>query len=179
MRALVVLVCLVPSTALADTPNEDLIAYYGVRANYKKVKRDVLGWHKTTRNGCAAFVSTALRHVGIDVPLREKRDGWGISRITFALSDYLIEDLDWQRIDEVDQLEPGDVAFTTGYPDHVFVFAGWKSRDRRVAKVIDNKGFKISRPLAPTTDSDLAAFAYALRAKTPSSSPEESSPARR
>jgi len=164
----VLVLVLVPSAATAQTANDDLIAYYGQRKNYKRVKRAVLSWHTTTRNGCAAFVSTALRHVGVSVPLREKRDGWGVSRITFALSDYLEADLGWRRITAADDLSPGDVVFTTGYPDHVFVFAGWKDEDDRVALAIDNTGFAIPRPLSPPRDSDTAAFAYALRAPPPS-----------
>lgn len=164
MRAILLVLCLWPSLAHADGPNDDLIAYYGVRANYNKVKKDVLGWHKTTRNGCAAFVSTALRHVGVDVPQNEKRDGWSISRITFALSDYLEKELGWKRVESMEQLKPGDVAFTTGYPDHVFVFAGWKDRDESIAKAIDNKGFLVRRPLSPEPETEVSAFAYALRA---------------
>lgn len=164
LLAVATAVILVPSIATADTPSDELFAYYGKRANYKKVKRDVLGWHKTTRNGCAAFVSTALRHVGVDVPLRETRDGWGISRITFALSDYLEQDLGWTRVESAGDLSPGDVVFTTGYPDHVFVFAGWKNKKRHIALATDNIGFEKARPLSPDPDSDISAFGYALRA---------------
>jgi hypothetical protein len=142
---------------------ERLIDYYASAKNYRRVKRDVLRWHKTTRNGCVAFVSTALRNIGVDIPLREKRDGYGISRITFAFSGYL-EERGWQRLDAAEQLRPGDVVFTTGYPDHVFVFHSWRERDEQSAKIIDNQGHLIDRAMFPLRGSDDAAFAYALRA---------------
>jgi hypothetical protein len=140
-----------------------LLSYYGNAGNYRKVKRDVLDWHKTTTNGCVAFASTALRHVGYQIPIAGKRDGWGISRITFAFSAYL-EEAGWSKVDKIEELVPGDLAFTTGYPDHVFVFHSWANNRRRVARVLDNQGYLTRRPLSPTRPSRVSAFAYALRA---------------
>lgn len=143
--------------------NARLISYYAKPGNYRRVKRDVLSWHKTTTNGCVAFASTALRHVGFDIPVDAKRDGWGISRITFAFSDFL-EEKGWIRVERYDDLRPGDLAFSTGYPDHVFVFHSWSDVGHRVARVLDNRGFLSRRELSPREDSDTAPFAYALRA---------------
>lgn len=157
-------VMLLAAPAAAEPVNDTLAGYYGKRANWRKVRRDVLAWHKTTRNGCVAFVSTALRHVGVDIPVDAERDGWGVSRITFAFSDYLEQELHWTRSTDLDALRPGDVVFTTGWPDHVMVFLGWRDADARIARIADNKGFALARPLAPPPDSDLAGFAYALRA---------------
>ncbi len=140
-----------------------LVDYYGTRAGYERVRRDVLAWHKTTRNGCAAFASTALRHIGVAVPRDQKIDGWGISRITFALSAYLEKELGWRRVRDARLLRPGDLVFTTGYPDHVFVFRRWRDRARGVASVLDNRTFAGDRPLFPAAGSDVSGFAYALR----------------
>ena len=141
-----------------------LADYFGTKKGYRAVKRDVLAWHKTTRNGCVAFASTALRHIGIAVPIDEKRDGWGVSRITFTFSDYLTGDLSWQRIEDPAALLPGDLVFTAGAPDHVFVFHSYKSKRRLIARAIDNQGRQTGRQLQPRAGSTTAAFAYALRA---------------
>lgn len=143
--------------------------YYGTRAGYARVHRDVMSWHKTTQNGCVAFASTALRHVGVAISRDGKKDGHGISRITRAFSRYLSEDLEWTRIEAAEQLRPGDVVFTTdapccpGYPAHVMIFDGWASRDRSVARFIDNQGFGVRRAMIRSGDSDLDGFGYALR----------------
>ena len=64
---------------------------------------------------------------------------------------------------DADELRPGDLVFTTGYPDHVFVFQRWADRSRRIARVLDNRSFAGARPLFPAPGSDVSAFAYALR----------------
>jgi hypothetical protein len=131
MRVLMLVLLLVGSAAAEprkpDVPAR-LHAYYGTVAGYQKVHRDVMAWHKTTRNGCVAFASTALRHIGIAIPFDVRKDGFSVSRITGAFSRYLSEDLGWERIGSADQLRPGDVVFTVdapccpGYPAHVMVF---------------------------------------------------------
>ena len=141
----------------------ELAAYAGSKKQYRAIRKDVLAWHKTSKNGCVAYASTALRHIGVNIPLRGVRDGWGVSRITFAFSDHLEKELSWTRV-AMTALRPGDLVFTTGAPDHVFIFHSWASERRRVARAIDNQGHKHRRPLKPGTSSRLAAFAYALRA---------------
>lgn len=155
----------------ADEPDRHdagarLIDHVSARRGYARVRREVLRWHGTTSNACVAFVTTALRQIGIDIPQDGERDGYGISRITFALSAHLEEDRGWRRIVLPADLRRGDLVFTTGHPDHVFVFAGWNSRRRHIAWAIDNQGFTHARPLFPRTGDDTAGFAYALRATT-------------
>jgi hypothetical protein len=171
-----VMASLVPVAGLGETEhgeggtNAKLIAYYKQAAHYRAVKKDVLEWHKTTQNGCVAFASTALRHIGVDVPQDETLDGHGVSRITLAFSRWLKERLGWERIDDMADLRPGDVVFTAddpcceGYPAHVFVFHSWKERKARVARVIDNQGFTHARALVVDDGDDTSPFAYALRA---------------
>src|SRR5688500_17370753 len=67
--------------AHAGSVGDELRRYYASKAGYRAVKADVLRWHKTTRNGCVAFASTALRHVGVEIGERDTIDGEGISRI--------------------------------------------------------------------------------------------------
>jgi hypothetical protein len=164
---------LLASTAAAspDVPGA-LHRYYGSRAGYLEVSRDVLGWHHTRLNGCVAFASTALRHVGVAIPRDAKIDGQGVSRITRSFSLYLETELHWQRITAMAALRPGDIVFSTdapccpGYPDHVIVFDGWRDRTRAIANVIDNQGFRIARPMIQAAGSDVDGFAYALRPAT-------------
>jgi hypothetical protein len=184
MRSSVVVLCvLMAAPAAADPkpkPAPDITArlhnYYGSRTGYTKVYRDVMGWHKTTQNGCVAFASTALRHVGVAIPMDVRKDGRNVSRITGAFARYLAEDLKWTRIEVPSELRPGDVVFTTdaeccpGYPAHVMMFDGWVRRDRSLARFVDNQGFKVARPMK-AVDSTYNGFQYALRPP-----PEESEP---
>lgn len=151
-----------PARSSNKSLGTQLIEYYQRPANYRAVKRDVLSWHKTTTNGCVAFASTALRHIGFAIPEDGKRDGWGVSRITFSFSDFL-QEAGFHKIKRAQELRPGDLVFTTGYPDHVFVFHSWKSKRKQLAQVIDNKGFKTKRWMTPRPGSSDAAFAYGLR----------------
>jgi len=161
----------------SDEPQPDLTTllhrYYGTRSGYAKVSRDVMKWHKTTQNGCVAFASTALRHIGVAIPLDAKIDGRGVSRITRSFSRYLAEVLGWTRIESLDELRSGDLVFSTdapccpGYPNHVVMFDGWSRRDKAIARVVDNQGFHIARPMIQAASSDVDGFGYALRPPAP------------
>lgn len=167
MRSAIVIVMIAAGTARAD--NTKLHKYYGTSAGYARVTADVLKWHGTRQNGCVAFASTALRHVGVEIPIDGKIDGLGVSRITRSFSRYLVEQLGWTRIEALDELRAGDVMFSTdapccpGYPNHVAMFDGWARRAARVAWVVDNQGFRIERPLVRAEGSDVDGFGYALR----------------
>jgi hypothetical protein len=140
---------------------------YGTSAGYRAVKKDVLRWHGTTRNGCVAFASTALRRAGVAVPERGILDGEGISRITRVFVMYLEDQLGWTRITDPAALAPGDLFFTTdvipGYPSHVAMFTGWADRRRAIAWVNDNQGWRRRRALDPPAGSAIDPFAFALR----------------
>jgi hypothetical protein len=173
-RVLVLLAVLVGPGVSADPKSApDLTArlhrYYATRDGYAKVHRDVMGWHKTALNGCVAFASTALRHVGVDIPMQSYKDGRNVSRITGAFARYLAEDLGWTRIEDPDKLRPGDIVFTTdhpccpGYPAHVMVFDGWARTDHTIGRFLDNQGFRIARSIKHTPGSQVDGFGYALR----------------
>lgn len=158
------------AAARGETLGDRLRRYYGSHRGYREVKADVLRWHGTTRNGCVAFASTALRHVGVDIGETAKIDGEGVSRITRVFVQYLEQDLGWTRITDAAELAPGDLVFTTdapccpGYPAHVVMFDGWSDRARAVARVIDNQGWRRRRAMHPPAGSDVDPFAFALRA---------------
>jgi hypothetical protein len=168
--ALAIVLVLTGTARAGDEPGvaERLTDAYGSSAGYRAVKKDVLRWHGTTRNGCVAFASTALRRAGVDVPERGVLDGEGISRITRVFVMYLEDQLGWIRITDARALEPGDLFFTTdvipGYPSHVAMFAGWADRRRAVAWVNDNQGWRRKRALDPPAGSTQDPFAFALRA---------------
>jgi hypothetical protein len=177
MRALLVVLLVavasvVAAPAHADT-GADLVTWYGKRAHWKQVRREVLDWHGTTRNACVAFLSTALRDIGVDVPRDAEMEGERVSRLTRPMSLWLEDHLGWTRVDDLAALRPGDVVFTehAAYPWHVFVFVAWIDRDARVARVLDNHGWNQSRPLLGDVSGDdldagrgITPFAYALRA---------------
>jgi len=173
MKSALVVALVLAATRAHAAPELDVPAklhrYYGTAAGYQKVQRDVLGWHKTTRNGCVAFASTALRHIGVEIPFDVRKDGFSVSRITRAFSRYLSEDLGWERIDAVDALRPGDVVFTVdapccpGYPAHVMMFDGWSRRDHTIGRFVDNQGFRVVRAMAGNATRDVDGFGYALR----------------
>jgi hypothetical protein len=167
-QSLLVLALLAAPAAAGAAPVGTRLHRYLARADRdRSVRREVLTWHRTMRNGCVAFVSTALRRVGVAVPERGLRDGEGVSRITRALTGFLEEELGWRRITHTRELRPGDLVFTSdapccpGYPAHVFVFEGWRSRARGIALATDNQGRRRTRPLAGAPGIDR--FAYALR----------------
>lgn len=169
VRAVVIAIVLAMATGVAAEPARPpttLAAHLRARAHDRAIRADVLRWHHTMRNGCVAYASTALRHVGIDVPERGVLDGDGVSRLTRGFVRYLEGELRWQRVVDPTALAPGDLVFTTDvipeYPAHVFVFLGWRSRRHQVALIADNTGYRKPRPLAAGGDRD--GFAFALRA---------------
>lgn len=143
-----------------------LFNYYSKRKNYRIVHRDVMKWFGTTKNGCVAYISTALRNIGVAIPINTLRKGYKVSTVTFSFSDYLEKDLGWRRMTSINRLKPGDITFTTGWPDHVFMFHSWKNKRRKIALVVDNIGFLYKRPMVRRNGSKFSPFGYALRPPT-------------
>ena len=156
-----------PTLEAFVSTGERLAAYYSQQTNYNKVYSEVMNWFGTTKNGCVAFMSTALRHIGIRVPQNGYYNGERISLVTKPFSDYLQYELGWKR---VTNLLPGDVAFTRDEPDwpgvpaHTFLFLKWKDKANSLAYVIDNQGFTHERDLVRRGTKDYTPFDYALRA---------------
>ena len=152
-------------TAHGDrTVGQEAARLVASRAGYRDVIRDVRGWHGTLRNGCVAFVTTALRHVGFAVP-DERRDGpWSNpARVTFSFDTYLAEE-GWARIEDGAALVAGDVVFTAGAPDHVMLFHGWADPAALIAIVSDNQKQRYRRSLRTTSRDGQAGFGFARRA---------------
>jgi hypothetical protein len=149
--------------------NRRLAEWYGVRSNYDLVYKDVLSFYPEGRyNGCVAFLSSALRRIGVDVPLDDKNES--ISLVTKPFSDYLEKKLGWKRVTSGRQLQAGDVVFTKdnrsypGYPAHTYMFHSWSDKDRGLALVIDNQDFAHERNIyAGASGFNFTPFAYALR----------------
>jgi len=170
MRRMLAIVAVVaglagPAAAREGGLAQRLLDHYGTRAGYKAVKADVMGWFGTTKNGCVAFLSTALRQVGVAVPRDDKYDGERVSLLTRPLSLYLERELGFRRVDDARELRPGDVAFTehSDYPWHVYVFVSWKDKGKLIANVIDNQGATHPRYLFSSGSHNWTPFAYALR----------------
>lgn len=172
VRALVVVIVLLAAgDAAAErkaTTGETLARYVASATNDRAVRREVKRWHHTMTNGCVAYASTALRHVGVEIDQNGKLDGDGISRLTRGFSRHLEDKLGWSRVTDAAELRAGDLVFTIDvvpeYPAHVFVFHGWVDRRRKIARISDNTGHKKARPLFPAPGGDIDPFAYALRA---------------
>jgi hypothetical protein len=88
-------------------------------------------WH----NACVYVVSEALRRVGCDIPVSTCR--------TEILVEQL-KDRGYEISYDLDQLQPGDICFTTdengdtdGRPTHTYVFLGWA--EAGTANVFDNQ----------------------------------------
>ncbi len=139
-----------------------LAGFYGSPGGYQQVNDDVMNWFGTTRNGCVAFMSSALRQAGYDVP----QDG-GVSTVTRPFSDYLEGQLGFQRVSNPGGLQSGDVVFTQdgpgdpGYPSHTYMFQGWADRGQGLANVVDNQGSTHVRNVGP--NGGATPFQYALR----------------
>lgn len=148
-----------------------LDAFYSVKANYDAVYANVMSWFGTLNNACCAFQSTALRMVGVNIPLHYMVRGEDSSLVTLPLSIYLQENLGWKKITDQATLIPGDVCFTEddadwpGYPAHVFQFSSWSNKDAGIAWVIDNQGPLHERNINEGGGGfNFTPFAYALRA---------------
>jgi hypothetical protein len=135
--------------------NARMYSFYSTRAGYAQVSRAGLKTLGTRHNGCATWVSQAIRMSGGHIPIEESTNG---------LRDAL-KKAGWTTIRNRNDLQPGDVIITKdrkgepGHPDHTYVFGGW-SGNNPIA--IDNQGFTHVRTAGKSP------IAYGLRA--PSSS---------
>lgn len=152
--------------------NRKLAEFYSKSTGYNKVYNDVMSWFGTTSNGCVAFMSTALRMVGVDVPKYGNYAGERISLVTLPFSRYLREQLGWKKIARAHDMLPGDVVFTEddpywdGYPAHTYMFYSWSDKANGIAWVIDNQGFTHRRNIFANDygNYNFTPFQYAVRA---------------
>lgn len=156
-----------PGTSINGT----LANWYSQKQNYSKVESEVLKFYSHgSTNGCVAYLSTALRNIGVDIPL-EVRGEESPSLLTKPFSRYLENKLNWRRIDDSYSLRRGDVVFTKdakgypGYPAHTYMFLKWINISKGDALVIDNRAFTHQRGIFVFDGKiNVTPFAYALRA---------------
>jgi hypothetical protein len=144
--------------------------YYSSANGYAKVKADVMGWYGTTSQGCVAFASTALRHMGVNIPKHIMFEGEDASLVTLPFSKYMQKVLKWQMITDSNLLQPGDVVLTQenndpGYPAHTFIFSGWSNKAAGTGWIIDNQGPVHQRNIFGYAEFNMTPFAYAFRPK--------------
>ncbi len=134
--------------------NARLFAHYASRNGYSQVSRAGLRSLGTRSNGCATWLSHAIRQSGGTMNIQSN---------TEAFRDEL-KRRGWTVIRDKADLRPGDVIITKdrkgqpGHPDHVYMFAGWSDRSQTVPLAVDNQGFTHPRNRGKSP------IAYGLRA---------------
>jgi hypothetical protein len=163
-------VSFMPQQIRGGAANRKLLSFYGMRGNYDDVFEEVLSFYPAgRRNGCVAFMSTALRRAGTTVPLSGYINGESVSLVTKPFSQYLQERLGWIKINSANNLQPGDVVLTEddarypGYPAHTYMFYGWSNQRAGIGWVIDNQDFIHERNIFGYGTYNFTPFAYALR----------------
>lgn len=155
----------------APTLNENLITWFSVRSNYNIVIQDVRKFYEPVRyNGCVAFISAALRRIGVPIPISAGSKE-SPSLVTRPFYQHLERELGWVRIGAASHLKPGDIVFTKdnpsypGYPAHTYVFKEWSKKSMGIALVIDNQDFTHERNIYDNdTEFNFTPYAFALRA---------------
>ncbi len=143
-----------PQAGTCGGLNERLFNHYSSRAGYNQVSRAGLRTLGTRRNGCAAWLSHAIRQAGgtMDVQVNTERFRDELKR------------RGWTEIRNKADLRPGDVIITKdrkgwkGHPDHVYMFAGWSGGGQTTPLAVDNQGFTHPRGRGKSP------IAYGLRA---------------
>lgn len=151
--------------------NQRFAFWFGNKTNYDLVYQDVLGFYPEGRyNGCVAFLSAALRRMGVSIPIRTASTE-SPSLVTKPFSNYLENTLGWRRIGGAMNLQPGDIVFTKdnpsypGYPAHTYMFQAWSNKWIGVALVVDNQDFTHERNIYSSGGGfNFTPYAYALRA---------------
>jgi hypothetical protein len=147
--------------------------FFSHEPSYNKVYWNVMGWFGSTKNGCVAFASTALRFLGAPIAVEQVYNGERVSLLTRPFSAFLQKQMGWTRVQSSTQLKPGDLVFTVdeptapGYPAHVFMHLDYADSAKKISLAIDNQDFTHERALAGDKQKDYSEFAYALRSPLP------------
>lgn len=146
-----------------------LFDFYSTESGYASVMASVATFYPPVRkNGCVAFMSTALRKVGVPVPFDTDDEGLSISLVTRPFSDWL-KSQGWRVILNHEELMPGDVCFTVdapgdpGFPAHTYMLHSWIGEDHVNGLVVDNQAFTHPRNIHAFGSFNFSPFAYALR----------------
>lgn len=159
-----------PNDSSIAKASDNLAEWYSIRSNYALVINDVRSFYAPVRyNGCVAFISAALRRVGVDIPIATEQEE-SPSLVTRPFANYLEQKLNWVRIGEASQLRAGDIVFTRdnpsypGYPAHTYMFQSWSRKNLGIALVIDNQDFTHERNIYDNdTAFNFTPYAFALR----------------
>lgn len=142
-----------------------LLPFYMEAANYQKVKDRVIDWFGSTVNGCVMFTTTALRMTGTNIPSTRQIGGDVVTLTTKPFVRHMLENLKWQKIEDVRNFQPGDIGVTVDhpkfptYPSHVYTFIRWKDKANGIAIVNDNQGYMKDRSVFGNASDDKTAFA--------------------
>lgn len=106
-----------------EVAENSIYTYCLAKENMDKVYNNSVAINNNDNKGITAiFIAEILRQNGIPVPTTVNN--------TKALAESL-QVLGWQMYDKPDQMQKGDVVFTThlsnmpGYPSHVYIFLNW------------------------------------------------------
>jgi hypothetical protein len=134
-----------------DNFNAKLMSYYSSRKGYDAVSRAGVRTLGSRHNGCATWLSHAIRQSGGNMPVETNTENFRDA----------LKSRGWTVIRNRADLRPGDVIITKdrkgrpGHPDHVYMFAGWQGSS---PLAVDNQGFTHAR------GSGKSPIAYGLRA---------------
>ncbi|AGK97864.1 hypothetical protein Clopa_3036 [Clostridium pasteurianum BC1] len=135
-----------------------LVSFLSTGNNVQQTETEAVKLHDGNQsNNCVYFSSTALRSIGINVPIWMENTKHYVPYIT---------SLGWTRTSDVNQLYPGNIVFTvpdsTGYPSHTYVFMGWVDpNDHTKAYVADNQADIIHiRSMIDAPGIDAYAFSF-------------------
>lgn len=135
-----------------------LVSFLSTGNNVQQTENQAVSLHYGDQtNNCVYFSSTALRSIGINVPIWMENTKHYVPYIT---------SLGWTRTSDVNQLYPGNICFTvpdgSGYPTHTYVFMGWVDpNDHTKAYVADNQANTIHiRSMVDAPGIDAFNFAF-------------------
>ena len=106
-----------------------LYEYMTSSKNQAKIDKEAIRLHGGIKsNNCIFFVSSALREVGVDIPMS--------TGYTVSLENQLRQK-GWKKHVDLNNLQKGDVAFCG--KAHVYIFMGWADKKQMMAYIVDNQ----------------------------------------
>ncbi|WP_055069923.1 SH3 domain-containing protein [Clostridium massiliamazoniense] len=108
---------------------QKLYNYLSSTANQEAVMKEAVNLHGgNASDTCVYFLATALRNIGVDIPTS--------TAYTTILEGNLLS-RGWVRSTNLDDIQKGDICFAGPY--HVYVFMGWKDKEKGLAYIVDNQ----------------------------------------
>ncbi|MFR5266632.1 SH3 domain-containing protein [Clostridium sp.] len=108
---------------------QKLYNYLSSTENQEAVMKEAVRLHGgNASDTCVYFLATALRNIGVDIPTS--------TAYTTILEGNLIS-RGWVRSTNLNDIQKGDICFAGPY--HVYVFMGWKDKEKGLAYIVDNQ----------------------------------------